>query len=192
MRFGELRGVHGLVIEVDDPVRAARQWSRALGLPILRKRAREVVLGGLSLFVVLRRSRGDASGLSEVHVAVESLSARRLDEDSLGGRHSAIDLGESRLRLVIRELTGPPSAAWLPKGGQERPGRRKKRVRTAEADYSETIRLIERTARAAGARSGEDRAAAAGGSMRGTSGRKRVCSVFAPRRPDGGAVRSHQ
>ena len=129
MKFGELRGVHGVVIEVDDPVRAARQWSRALGLPILRKGAREIVLGSLSLFVVLRRSRGEASGVSEVHVAVEKLSAPRLEKDSLGGRHSAVDLGESRLRLVVRELVGPPSATWLPKDGRRRPGRRKKRVR---------------------------------------------------------------
>ena len=83
MKFRDLRGVHGVVFEVDDPRREARRWRRALGLPVLRTGPREIVLGGLSFFVVLRRrqSAGDSSGLTELHVAVDGLSARRLEED---------------------------------------------------------------------------------------------------------------
>ena len=117
MRFRDLRGVHGVVFEVDDPRREARRWRRALGLPVLRTGPREIVLGGLSFFVVLRlrlclrQPAGHAPRLSELHVAVDGLSSRGLEDDPLGGRHGSVDV--SGLRLVIRELMGPPSAAWL-------------------------------------------------------------------------------
>jgi hypothetical protein len=133
MKFRDLRGVQGMVFEVDDPRREARRWRRALGLPVLRTGPREIVLGGLSFFVVLRlrhghrlrlrQPAGDAPTLSELHVAVEGLSSRGLEDDSLGGRHASVDA--NGLRLVIRELTGPPSAAWLPGSGSRRRGGRR-------------------------------------------------------------------
>jgi len=127
MKFRDLRGVQGVVFEVDDPRREARRWRRALGLPILRTGPREVVLGGLSFFVVLRlrlQSTAGAPTLSELHVAVEDLSSRGLEDDSLGGRHASDDV--SGLRVVVRELMGPPSAAWLPGSGS---GSRRRRSR---------------------------------------------------------------
>jgi catechol 2,3-dioxygenase-like lactoylglutathione lyase family enzyme len=130
MKFRDLRGVHGVVFAVDDPEREARRWRRALGLALLRKGPREIVLGGLSFFVVLRQSTGEASGLSELHVAVEGLSAPRLEEDSLGGRHASADVGGSKVRIVVRELTRPPSAAWLPAA---RRGARRRSARTQPA-----------------------------------------------------------
>jgi len=135
MKFRDLRGVHGLVFEVDDPGREARRWRRALGLPVLRTGPREIVLGGLSFFVVLRlrQSAGESSGLTELHVAVDGLSAPRMEEDSLGGRHASADVGGSRLRLVIRELTRPPSAAWLPKPRRRSPRRSRRSTRTRTA-----------------------------------------------------------
>jgi len=119
MRYRDLRGVHGVVFEVDDPRREARRWRRALGLPVLRTGPREIVLGGLSFFVVLRlRPSAGGSGLTELHLAVDGLSSRGLEDDPLGGRHGSVDV--SGLRLVIRELMGPPSAAWLPGSGSRR------------------------------------------------------------------------
>jgi len=135
MKFRDLRGVQGVVFEVDDPRREARRWRRALGLPVLRTGPREIVLGGLSFFVVLRlrrQSAADAPTLSELHVAVEDLSSRGLEDDSLGGRHASVDV--SGLRVVVRELMGPPSAAWLPgsgSGSRRRRSRRSSRRRGA-------------------------------------------------------------
>lgn len=107
-----MRGLHGAVLEVEDPEREARRWARALRLPVLRRRRGEVVLGSLSFFVILRRAKR-AAGIAELHVAVDGLSDRRLVKDDLGGRHAARDLGG--VRLIVRELTGPPSRAWLPR-----------------------------------------------------------------------------
>jgi len=137
MKFRDLRGVQGMVFEVDDPRREARRWRRALGLPVLRTGPREIVLGGLSFFVVLRLrhrlrlrpSTGDAPRLSELHVAVEGLSSRGLEDDSLGGRHASVDA--NGVRLVIRELTGPPSEAWLPGSGSGSRSRQRRARRSS-------------------------------------------------------------
>jgi hypothetical protein len=111
MKLDAIRGAHGVVIEVADPEAQARLWRRALGLPVLRRRRGEVVLGSLAFFVVLRRSSKREARVAELHVAVEGLAGRGLEKDDLGGWHATQDLGG--LRLVIRELTDPPSRAWL-------------------------------------------------------------------------------
>ena len=110
MKLEGVRGLHGVVLEVSDPAREALLWSRALGLPVLRRRRDEIVLGSLALFVVLRRSRAEER-VAELHVAVERLKDPRREKDDLGGRHVARDLGA--VRLVVRELKEPPSKAWV-------------------------------------------------------------------------------
>ena len=127
MKFEAIRGIHGVVLEVADPAREARLWGEALRLPVLRRRRGEVVLGSLSLFVVLRKiqppqkARGNARP-AEVHVAVDGLKDRRLVKDTLGGRHAAREM--DGVRLVVRELTDPPSRAWVGRRTtKRRPGR---------------------------------------------------------------------
>jgi hypothetical protein len=112
VKVGGVLGGHGLVVEVADPRREARLWRRALGLRELRASRREVVLGSVAFFVVLRRSTG-APRVAEVHVAVEQLEGRGLRADELGGRSRASD--PAGVRLVVRQLTGPPARAWLPR-----------------------------------------------------------------------------
>jgi hypothetical protein len=111
VKLEAIRGIHGVVLEVADPAREARRWSRALGLPVLRRRRSEIVLGSLAFFVVLRKSAREAR-VAELHVAVEGLKDPRLERDDLGGRHVAREVAGAR--LVVRELKEPPSRAWLP------------------------------------------------------------------------------
>ena len=118
MKFEAIRGIHGVVLEVADPAREGRLWAQALGLPVLRRRRGEVVLGSLSLFVVLRKTRGSARP-AEVHVAVDGLKGRLLVKDALGGRHAAREM--DGVRLVVRELTDPPSRAWVGRRRTRRP-----------------------------------------------------------------------
>jgi hypothetical protein len=117
VKAGEVLGGHGLVVEVADPHREAGAWKRALGLRELRSSRREVVLGSVSFFVVLRRSAG-ASRVAEVHVAVEAVEGAGLRTDQLGGRSRA--RGVDGVRLVVRQLTGAPSRAWLPRRRRKR------------------------------------------------------------------------
>jgi hypothetical protein len=110
VKIESIRGVHGFVLDVGDPAREARRWMRALGLPVLRRRRGEIVLGSLAFFVVLRKSAGEAR-VAELHAAVEGLQGAGLEKDDLGGRHAARDL--DGVRLVIRELKAEPSRAWV-------------------------------------------------------------------------------
>ena len=79
MKFEEILGFHGVVLRTDRLEEDARRWSKALGLPILRRTADVIVLGsGPEFFVELRRVRGNASsGTQEVHVAVRGLRGAR-------------------------------------------------------------------------------------------------------------------
>jgi hypothetical protein len=106
-------GAHGVVLEVADPDREARLWRRALGLPVLRRRRGEVVLGSVAFFVRLKRSASPTARVSEVHVAVEEMSGAGVAEDALGGRSRALEL--AGLRLFVRKLEKAPSREWLPK-----------------------------------------------------------------------------
>ena len=112
MTFEEILGGHGVVIEVPDPRRAAREWTRALGLRELRRSRNEVVLGSLAFFVVLRRTSREPR-VAELHVAVEGLKGPGLSDDDLGGRSRAREM--DGVRVVVRELTDPPSSRWLRK-----------------------------------------------------------------------------
>jgi catechol 2,3-dioxygenase-like lactoylglutathione lyase family enzyme len=121
MKARKVRGVHGVVVEVADPEREARLWGRVLGLPVLRRRRGEVVLGAVSFFVVLRKVAGEEK-VAELHVAAEGVEGGRVEEDDLGGRHVARDVGG--VRLVVRELVGAPSRRWIGKKRKERGARR--------------------------------------------------------------------
>lgn len=112
MKVRDVLGVHGVVLEVEDPDSESRRWRRALGLSVLRRSRRETVLGGPAFFVVLRRASG-RSAVAELHVAVKGLSGVSRAIDPIGGRHAAVDLDGAR--LIVRQLVAPPSPAWRPK-----------------------------------------------------------------------------
>ncbi|HEX4441923.1 MAG TPA: hypothetical protein VH854_17750 [Thermoanaerobaculia bacterium] len=116
MKIREVLGVHGVVLEVEDPDSESRRWRHALGLSVLRRRRREIVLGGPAFFVVLRRAPG-RSAVAELHLAVKELSGASRAIDPLGGRHAAVALGHDLkgLRLIVRQLVAPPSPTWRPK-----------------------------------------------------------------------------
>jgi hypothetical protein len=109
----EVLGAHGAVLEVGDPEREARLWRRALGLPVLRRSRDEIVLGSVAFFVVLRRGGPRGGRVAELHVAVDKLSGAGVRRDALGGRSRERDV--DGVKLVVRELAGPPSKSWLPK-----------------------------------------------------------------------------
>ena len=112
VKVRDVLGVHGVVIDVEDPDSESRRWRRALGLPVLRRSRRETVLGGPAFFVVLRRALGQAA-VAEVHVAVKELSGAPRDTDALGGR--SIARAMSGVRLVVRQLVAAPEAKWRAK-----------------------------------------------------------------------------
>jgi catechol 2,3-dioxygenase-like lactoylglutathione lyase family enzyme len=124
MKARGVRGVHGVVLEVADPEREARVWARILGLPVLRRRRGEVVLGAVSFFVVLRKAEG-GERLAEVHVVAEKILGGPTEKDDLGGRHGTRDAGG--VRLVLRELVDAPSRRWVQ-------GKRRGRGRKARGD----------------------------------------------------------
>ncbi|HET9794517.1 MAG TPA: hypothetical protein VFS34_08655 [Thermoanaerobaculia bacterium] len=105
-------GFHGLTIGCPDPVRAARAWNSLLRLPVLRRSAAEVVLGGgPELFIRFRRRSG-APRVEEAHLAVEKIRAfrRPTTDDSLGGRSFARTLPGPD--LVVREFERAPRGTW--------------------------------------------------------------------------------
>jgi hypothetical protein len=116
VKVRDVLGVHGVVLEVEDPDSESRRWRRALGLSVLRRSRRETVLGGPAFFVVLRRAPG-RSAVAELHVAVKALEGASRAIDPIGGRHAAVDLDHDLkgVRLIVRQLVGPPSPAWRPK-----------------------------------------------------------------------------
>ncbi|HEV7500988.1 MAG TPA: hypothetical protein VGQ33_13335 [Vicinamibacteria bacterium] len=108
-RRGEPLGFHGVVLPSDDPARDARRWAAALGLGILRRSSREVVLGrGPEFFVSLVRA--PAGTPVELHLAVEGLRARNTRADDLGGDGVTYDVGPAR--VTVREFRRPPSGRW--------------------------------------------------------------------------------
>lgn len=121
-REPELLGFHGLVLRSADPPALAQQWMELTGLPILRRTAREIVLGrGPELFVTIRRSRpGVADGIEEAHLAVKRLAdtGRRGEPDPLGG--DSFSRGAGELRLTMRELRRPPAPRWRKKSKSPR------------------------------------------------------------------------
>lgn len=105
-------GFHGLTIGCPDPARAARAWNSLLRLPVLRRSAAEVVLGGgPELFVRFRRRSG-APRVEEAHLAVEKIRAfrRASSDDALGGRSFVRDLPGSA--LVVRQFESSPGPRW--------------------------------------------------------------------------------
>ena len=110
MKARKVRGVHGVVLEVADPEREAGIWERMLGLPVLRRRRGEIVLGAVSFFVVLRKAAGEER-VAELHVAAEGVTGATGEKDELGGRHAARQVGG--VRVVVRELTGAPARRWV-------------------------------------------------------------------------------
>lgn len=122
MTRGEPLGFHGVVLPSEDPERDARGWVAALGLRVLRRSRREVVLGlGPALFVSLIRAPADS--LPELHLAVKGLRVRGARADALGGDAVAYDV--SGARVFVREFRRPPSGRWAPKSAQ--PARRSTR-----------------------------------------------------------------
>lgn len=115
MKSPERLAFHGVVVRTGDPEAAARRWRRLAGFPVLRWSRREIVLGaGPELFVILRRTRaGERAEVAELHLAVEKISrtAHRGSADGLGGKSWSRDV-EKGIRLVVRELEGPPSRKW--------------------------------------------------------------------------------
>lgn len=115
MKSPERLAFHGIVIRTADPAAAARRWIRLAGFPVLRRSRREIVLGaGPELFVILRRGRREVRAeVAELHLAVEKISssAHRGSPDALGGKSWSRDV-ENGIRLVVRELEGPPSRRW--------------------------------------------------------------------------------
>ena len=113
-REPELLGFHGLVLRSADPPALAQQWMKLTGMPVLRRTAREIILGrGPELFVTIRRSRaGVGDGIEEVHLAVKRLveAGRRGERDPLGGDSFSRRAGE--LRLTMRECRRPPAPRW--------------------------------------------------------------------------------
>jgi hypothetical protein len=113
-REPELLGFHGLVLRSADPPALAQQWMNLTGMPVLRRTAREIILGrGPELFVAIRRSRaGVGDGIVEVHLAVKRLvgAGRRGERDPLGGDSFSRSAGE--LRLTMREFRRPPAPRW--------------------------------------------------------------------------------
>lgn len=113
----EILGVHGLVLRAADPGRMARLWQSLLGLPVLRRRSDEILLGaGPELFLSIRKlRRGEAEGLAEVHVAVKQLSAtgKKGNPDPLGGDSWSRAVGNTR--VTVRQFRRAPSAAWRKK-----------------------------------------------------------------------------
>lgn len=111
--LGEPLGFHGVVLPSDDPARDARRWASALGLEVLRRSSREVVLGrGPELFVSFVRA--PAGSPVELHLAVEGLRARSARADDLGGDGVTHDLGS--VRVTVREFRRPPSGRWAARG----------------------------------------------------------------------------
>lgn len=125
MKFEENLGFHGVVLRTDRLEEDARHWSKALGLPVLRRTAHAIVLGsGPEFFLELRRARGDERcGTQEVHVAVRGLPAAGGRPDALGGIRVARTIGDTT--LVLREFVGPCAPAWRPpRRRPRRPGSR--------------------------------------------------------------------
>jgi hypothetical protein len=119
VRFEEPLGFHGVELPSSDPARDARRWVAALGLRVLRRSSREVVLGaGPALFVRLVRAPEGAP--VELHLAVEGLRAKDARADELGGDAVTRALGGAR--VTVREFRRPSSGRWAPK-------RRKRRAR---------------------------------------------------------------
>ena len=117
MKVRDVLGVHGVVIDVEDPDSESRRWSRALGLPVLRRSRGETVLGTTAFFVVFRRASGRPA-VAELHVAVKELSGAPRETDALGGRSVARAM--SGVRLVVRQLVAAPEAKWRAKGKRPR------------------------------------------------------------------------
>jgi catechol 2,3-dioxygenase-like lactoylglutathione lyase family enzyme len=123
VKFEARLGVHGVVIRVEDLAAAERAFRKALGIPVLRRTRREVVLGdGPELFITLRRAAGVRSTvLEEIHVAVRGLETRAAGSDALGG--VAVLRRVSGSSLWVREFRSEPSPSW------RKPGRRSRRQR---------------------------------------------------------------
>jgi hypothetical protein len=107
MKLAEILGFHGVVFLTDRLERDALLWSRALGVPVLRRSARAITLGaGPEFFLELRQTRAnERPGRQEVHVAVRGLSTGRRRPDALGGVSVRRTIGDAT--LVLREFVGP-------------------------------------------------------------------------------------
>jgi len=127
VRFGALLGLHGLVIRVDDLAAAERELREALGLSVLRRTRREVVLGeGPELFVRLRQAAGARPPVvEEIHVAVRGLETRAGRPDALGGL--AVVRRVSGSTLWVREFRSEPGPSWRKRRTRSRPRRPRSR-----------------------------------------------------------------
>ena len=127
MRFDARLGIHGVVIRVDDLAAAERAFREALGLSVLRRTRREVVLGeGPQLFLTLRHAAGARTPvLEEIHVAVRGLEARKGEADALGG--VAVMGRVSGSTIWVREFRSEPGRSWRKPGKRSRPRRRHSR-----------------------------------------------------------------
>lgn len=107
---------HGIAIRSRNPKALARRLRAVLGWPVLRKNAREVVLGaGPELFISIQPARrGDpCEGVSELHLAVEQIrrARRRTEPDLLGGDSWTIDVVPG-LAWTVREFRRAPRGRW--------------------------------------------------------------------------------
>lgn len=106
---------HGITIRAGDLEAAERRARRILGWPVLRRTRSEVILGeGPELFVrITRARRGEAEGVSELHLAVEKLSKdrRKTAPDPLGGDSRSEEL-IPQAALTLREFKRAPSGTW--------------------------------------------------------------------------------
>lgn len=106
---------HGVTLRSNDPDLLTKKLRALLGWKVLRRGAREVVLGaGPELFVEIRRARrGEPEGVYELHLAVEGIrqfrQASRADE--LGGDSWTRPL-MALLALTVREFRRAPAAKW--------------------------------------------------------------------------------
>ena len=111
----DLLAIHGIAIRSRDVESLAKRLRGLLGLPVLRRSRREVVLGhGPELFIALRRAtRSRPEGVEEFHIAVKEIAPARRNarEDPLGGDSWTRPLG-NELSLTVRQFRRPPRKAW--------------------------------------------------------------------------------
>lgn len=111
----DLLAIHGIAIRSSDVESLAKRLRGLLGLPVLRRTHREVVLGhGPELFIAVRRATGSRpEGIEEFHVAVKEVAParRQARRDPLGGDSWTRSL-TNELSLTVRQFRRPPNRGW--------------------------------------------------------------------------------